>query len=125
MRIILSEVLSTEYAISTPFLALLGMVPVTVYSILDKTVVLQIIGEDDRRVVRHDLVTIDPDRLVARPSPLVDQLHKSRRQGRLNSQKTHDRNGTIEILEDQTDWSEYDPMEELAIISTQDSSEAG
>jgi hypothetical protein len=115
MLIILSEILTTEYALSIPFNALLGRVPVVVYAVLDRTVVLQIIGEDDRRVVRHDLITVDPDKLRARPSPLVDQLFRSREQGRENSHKNKSDGELLtpenEYLEIEGDWSEYDQME--------------
>lgn len=127
MNIILSEILTTEYTISTPFNALLGRVPVQVYAVLDRTAVCQIIGEDDRRVIRHDLITVDPDKLRARPTPLLDQLRKSRERGRVNSIKSHEKNGKngssydngepIEILE----WPEYEAMETLAIDSESDS----
>lgn len=129
MNIILSEILTTEYVISTPFNALLGRVPVVIYAVLDNTVVLQIIGEDNRRVVRHDLINVDPEKLRARPSPLLDQLHKSREKGRLNSRKSHDKNGTEEYITieneivHQNGWAKYDPVEILAKTAESNSSQ--
>ena len=132
MHIILSEILTTEYVISTPFNALLGRVPVVVYAVLDNTVVLQIIGEDLRKVVRHDLISVDPDKLRARPSPMLDALHKSREKGRLNSRKQHEKNGieaqdSIEPYEiiHQNGWAKYDPLEVLAKSAKSDSSQEG
>ena len=138
MHIILSEILTTEYVISTPFNALLGRVPVVVYAVLDNTVVLQIIGEDLRKVVRHDLINVDPDKLRARPSPILDALHKSREKGRLNSRKTHDKGieteedtssdyftESIAISENKNGWAKYDPVEVLAKNAKSDSSQEG
>lgn len=127
MNVILSEILTTEYTISTPFSALLGRVPVQVYAVLDRTAVCQIIGEDDRRVIRHDLITVNPDKLRMRPSPLLDQLRKSRDRGRVNSIKSHEKNGgssysgESEPISEET-WSEYEAMEVVAINATSDSS---
>lgn len=125
MNVMLSELLTTEYTLSTPFHALLGRVPVQVFAVLERTAVLQIIGEDDRRVVRHDFITVDPDRLRARPTPLVDQLHRSRERGRRNSIKTHEKNGHKDYVEEydlnESDWPEYDPLEKLAHQAEEDS----
>lgn len=128
MNVILSEILTTEYTISTPFSALLGRVPVQVYAVLDRTAVCQIIGEDDRRVIRHDLITVDSDRLRLRPTPLLDQLKKSRDRGRVNSIKSHEKNGKngYHIGESESvpeeAWSEYEEMEVVAGIATEDRS---
>jgi len=133
MKIILSELLTTEYVISTPFTAYLGRVPIQVYAVLDNTVVYQIIGSDDRKVTRHDFVTVDPETLWARPTPLLDQLHKSRIKGRMNSHGQNEENGTtaensFEVLYEDTEQDsnfesrpEHDPLERLAFNATDDS----
>lgn len=127
MRVILSELLTTEYAISTPFDAYLGRTPVRIYAVLDRTAIIQIPGEDQRRVARHDFITVDPDKLRARPSPLIDRLHKSRERGRENSHK-HGQNGTEEPVTTteieefhQANGSTYNPLESLAKITTDES----
>ena len=132
MQIILSEILTTEYIISTPFNALLGRVPVVIYAILDNTVVLQIIGEDNRRVVRHDFINVDPEKLFARPSPLLDALHKSREKGRRNSHKSHEEIETQNsdytresesLSEDITDWPKFNPVAALAKFTKSDNTQ--
>jgi hypothetical protein len=81
----LSEFLNPKWEISTPFPALLGRIPITVYAVLERTAVYQVIGEDHRKLVRHDFIFVDERKLRMRPiDEGILKQRESRERGRLN-----------------------------------------
>lgn len=81
----LSEFLNPKWEISTPFRAQLGRVPIVVYAVLERTAVYQIVGEDHRRLARHDFIFVEEKWIRKRPvdEALLKQ-RQSRERGRLN-----------------------------------------
>jgi hypothetical protein len=82
---LLSEFIDPKMQISTPFRASLGTLPIVVYAILERTAVYQVIGEDKRRVARHDLIFVEERRIRKRPGDqLALLLKEARDRGRNN-----------------------------------------
>jgi hypothetical protein len=87
---LLAELVDPEWEISTPFLAYLGQLPCQVFFVNEKTACIQIIGQDQRRIVRLDLLFIkDPSKLRRRPADEVKLMmkearYRGRESGRLN-----------------------------------------
>jgi hypothetical protein len=90
MHTLLTEFIEPKMRISTPFLAYLGQVPVQVFAILERTAIIQIIGEDQRRVVRHDLIFVEEGqgekwKIRKRPADVIElALKEARDRGRMN-----------------------------------------
>lgn len=82
---LLSEFIDPKMEISIPFLAYLGRIPIVVYAVLEKTAVYQVVGEDNRRVARHDLIFVEERRIRKRPADqLALALKEARERGRAN-----------------------------------------
>lgn len=82
---LLSEFIEEKMEISTPFLATLGIVPIVIYAILERTAVYQVVGEDKRKVARHDLIFVEEKRIRKRPADAIAlQLKEARDRGRNN-----------------------------------------
>jgi hypothetical protein len=87
---LLAELVDSQWEISTPFLAYLGELPVQVFYVNERTACIQIIGQDQRKIVRLDLLFIkDPTKLRRRAADEVKLMMKEardrgRENGRLN-----------------------------------------
>lgn len=87
---LLAELVNSEEEISTPFLAYFGQLPCQVFYVNERTACIQVIGQDQRRIVRLDLLYVKtPEKLRRRPADEVKRMMKEardrgRENGRIN-----------------------------------------
>ena len=93
---LLAELVDPRNEISTPFLAYLGELPCQVFFINERTACIQIIGQEQRKIVRLDFLFVKhPEKLRRRPADEVKLMMKEardrgRENGRLNKKMVED-----------------------------------